>query len=532
MADGRIESTVTGGNEPYTYAWSNGGILQNAEWLAPGTYRLTVTDSHSCTSYSSTIITEPQPLAASLYPTDVQCGYMLGTLTATVSGGTPDYAYSWSDSHIAGTGSTEVYSGDYTLTVTDGHGCTATASAGVHVNGGIDARVTVVSGITCPGDSDAVLEATSQQGAEPFTYSWSSGSASQTLIGAGAGTYMVVITDAWGCTGSGQATVESPTAMDVTLTTTDAHCHNTSDGTITVDVTGGTFPYSYAWSEPTFAGSSVSHASAGSYLLTVTDTRGCEVHLVATVGSPEAIVITSNVANISCHGRRDGIVEVSAEGGTEPYYYSLFNGHNTVSGQSTYTHLGEGGYEITAIDANGCQETRNIYVVEPAELTAEVDGVDPSCKGNNDGQILITAVGGTEPYMYGWSDRYSDQPVISALYAGEYTVSVVDANSCAYSANVTINPSYADCLKIPNVFTPNGDGINDTWEIGNIDMFPKAKIYVFNRWGQMIYTGTTDSEFWDGRIRGGSMAPAGTYMYIIHLHTGHEAYEGTVTIAF
>ncbi|MBR4583249.1 MAG: gliding motility-associated C-terminal domain-containing protein [Bacteroidales bacterium] len=532
MADGRIESTVTGGNEPYTYAWSNGGILQNAEWLAPGTYRLTVTDSHSCTSYSSTIITEPQPLAASLYPTDVQCGYMLGTLTATVSGGTPDYAYSWSDSHIAGTGSTEVYSGDYTLTVTDGHGCTATASAGVHVNGGIDARVTVVSGITCPGDSDAVLEATSQQGAEPFTYSWSSGSASQTLIGAGAGTYMVVITDAWGCTGSGQATVESPTAMDVTLTTTDAHCHNTSDGTITVDVTGGTFPYSYAWSEPTFTGSSVSHASAGSYLLTVTDTRGCEVHLVATVGSPEAIVITSNVASISCHGRRDGIVEVSAEGGTEPYYYSLFNGYSTFTGQSTYTHLGEGGYEITAIDANGCQETRNIYVVEPAELTAEVDGVDPSCKGNNDGQILITAVGGTEPYMYGWSDRYSDQPVISALYAGEYTVSVVDANSCAYSANVTINPSYADCLKIPNVFTPNGDGINDTWEIGNIDMFPKAKIYVFNRWGQMIYTGTTDSEFWDGRIRGGSMAPAGTYMYIIHLHTGHEAYEGTVTIAF
>ncbi|MBO7481670.1 MAG: gliding motility-associated C-terminal domain-containing protein, partial [Bacteroidales bacterium] len=123
-------------------------------------------------------------------------------------------------------------------------------------------------------------------------------------------------------------------------------------------------------------------------------------------------------------------------------------------------------------------------------------------------------------------------PVISALYSGEYMVSVVDANNCSVSMGATIESSYADCLKIPNVFTPNGDGINDTWEIGNIDMFPNAKIYVFNRWGQMIYTGTTDSEFWDGRIRGGSMAPAGTYMYIIHLHTGHEAYEGTVTIAF
>jgi gliding motility-associated-like protein len=134
--------------------------------------------------------------------------------------------------------------------------------------------------------------------------------------------------------------------------------------------------------------------------------------------------------------------------------------------------------------------------------------------------------------MYGWSDRYSDQPVISALYAGEYTVSVVDANSCTYSANVTINPSYADCLKIPNVFTPNGDGINDTWEIGNIDMFPKAHIYVFNRWGQLLYEAEGTEGSWDGKIRGGSMAPAGVYMYIINLNTGNEAYEGTLTIIY
>ncbi|MBO7132666.1 MAG: gliding motility-associated C-terminal domain-containing protein, partial [Bacteroidales bacterium] len=287
----------------------------------------------------------------------------------------------------------------------------------------------------------------------------------------------------------------------------------------------------YSWSDDSFDGSAVTSAHAGSYRLTVTDNLGCESQHVVTVGSPSAIVITAEIENISCHGRVDGIVEVSAEGGTSPYVFSLFNGYSTISGQTTYSRLREGGYEITAIDANGCQETRNIYIIEPAELTMNVEVTDPSCKGNNDGQIDIAAVGGTEPYMYGWSDRYTDQPVISALYAGDYTVSVADANKCTYSVNVTINESYEDCLKIPNVFTPNGDGINDTWEIGNIDMFPKAEIYVFNRWGQLIHE-EGNGEAWDGKMRGGGKAPAGVYMYIINIHTSHEVYEGTVMILY
>ncbi|MBQ1606286.1 MAG: gliding motility-associated C-terminal domain-containing protein, partial [Bacteroidales bacterium] len=82
---------------------------------------------------------------------------------------------------------------------------------------------------------------------------------------------------------------------------------------------------------------------------------------------------------------------------------------------------------------------------------------------------------------------------------------------------------------IPNVFTPNADGINDEWEIGNIDMFPKAHIYVFNRWGQLVYESDNYTENWDGKSRG-KMLPFGVYMYIIDLHNGSEPYEGTITI--
>jgi gliding motility-associated-like protein len=426
---------------------------------------------------------------------------------------------------------TSLQAGEYALTVTDAHGCTATGTSTIRLNGGIDAQVAVASGIICPNDANAVVDATSQQGAEPLTYSWNNGQAAPSLVNVGAGTYAVTITDAWGCMGSGQATVQSPEEITVDIATTDAHCHNTSDGTIAVAVSGGSFPYGYTWDESSFAGNNVTNAHAGTYSLTVTDDRGCESHHVITVGSPDAIVVTANVENISCHGKRDGVVEVTAEGGTEPYMYSLFNGYSTVSGQSTYHKLPEGGYEVTAMDANGCQETISIYVVEPAALTADLDGIDPSCKGNNDGRIEIVAMGGTEPYMYGWSEHYTDQPVIGALYSGEYTVSVVDANKCTYSANVTLNHSYEDCLKIPNVFTPNADGINDEWEIGNIDMFPKAHIYVFNRWGQLIYDADGVDGNWNGDYHGHKV-PAGTYMYIIDLHNGAEPYEGTVTIIY
>ena len=529
-ADGSVSATVTGGTPNYTYAWSNGSVLPQIEWLSPGNYRVTVSDSHACTAESSMIINEPQQLTVRLYPTDVQCGYMLGSIASTVAGGTPGYTYTWSNSQTSESISS-LQAGEYSLTVMDANGCSVDVSSNIMLNGGIDANVVVAAGIICPNDATAVLEATSRQGSEPFVYSWNNGQATPSLVNVGAGTYSVTITDAWGCTGSGSATVQSPVEIVVSIATTDAHCHNTSDGTISVNVTGGTFPYTYTWNESSFEGNNVTNAHSGTYLLTVTDDRGCESHNTVTVGAPDAIIISANIENISCYGRKDGVIEVSAEGGFEPYVFSLYDGYNTITGQSTFMRLHEGGYAIIAEDVNGCRETKNVYVIEPAPLNVYIDPTDPSCRGNNDGQIDITVTGGTEPYLYGWSDRYTDQPLISALYSGDYMVSVVDANKCAFSTNVTLNESYEDCVRVPNVFTPNGDGINDIWEIENIDMFPKAHIYVYNRWGQLIFDGA-GVEGWDGKLKSGKMAPAGTYMYIIYLYTGQEPYRGVVTIGY
>ncbi|MCF0206105.1 MAG: gliding motility-associated C-terminal domain-containing protein, partial [Bacteroidales bacterium] len=136
------------------------------------------------------------------------------------------------------------------------------------------------------------------------------------------------------------------------------------------------------------------------------------------------------------------------------------------------------------------------------------------------------------PYLFGWDSFYGDEPLLTGLRQGLYTVHVVDANNCNYEVtSIVLTDIAGDCIKIPNVFTPNADGVNDTWEIEHIDMFPDAKIYVFNRWGQLLHGANGSDEPWDGTINGHKV-PAGTYMYIVDLHQKTEAYKGTVTILY
>lgn len=249
------------------------------------------------------------------------------------------------------------------------------------------------------------------------------------------------------------------------------------------------------------------------------------------VTQPDRLVLESNVKTISCHGKTDGSIALNAIGGTEPYSFSIIMNDNFHSG-NYLSGLPAGTYSLEVSDANGCLANNTIQLVEPEEFTSSYNVGMPSCNGNNDGFIEISAMGGTKPYMYGWDSYYSDVPMITGLRQGQYTISVVDANKCTYQvASIMLTDMAGDCIKIPNVFTPNGDGVNDTWIIENIEMFPDATVYVFNRWGQMLYKGTGNDEPWDGSYRG-HYVPAGTYLYIVDLYQKTEAYKGTVTIIY
>ncbi|HRW22210.1 MAG TPA: gliding motility-associated C-terminal domain-containing protein, partial [Bacteroidales bacterium] len=131
---------------------------------------------------------------------------------------------------------------------------------------------------------------------------------------------------------------------------------------------------------------------------------------------------------------------------------------------------------------------------------------------------------------YVWSEGTSGIEFIDGLVEGEYLVTVIDANGCEYELDIIqLTDIQEECLKIPNAFTPNADGINDTWILENIHLYPTAYIKVFNRWGQNMYEAKGIDEPWDGNYNGNPV-PVGVYLYVIDLFNGDEPYTGTVTI--
>ena len=519
--------TVSGGTPMYHYAWSSGQNVQTANGLSAGSYTVTVGDSGGCTAVLPINITQPMELNASIVAHDVQCGISQSSLNATVLGGTQPYTYIWSN----GVNTAEnlgVAAGSYRLTVVDSNGCSATSTAQISRYGTLSVTASVSHSISCHGFSDGAVAAQCPNAAEPIIYSWNTGNASSEIYNLFDGTYMVTVTDFWGCTGQAGVSLVSPPEMDLQAVAVSPKCHNTADGMITVTAFGGMAPYSYLWNTSA-SGSEIENLNAGTYSLTVSDVAGCSLVRTISLAAPESITMEVSVQDIDCYGNKNGRIEVSAQGGAEPYSYSI-NGHGVSSG--VLGNLKAGIYTVGVTDNNGCEVKQNVYILQPERLELSSIVTAPTCKDLNNASVEITVVGGTTPYSYNLGTNSSDSSVFASLRPSVYSVFVTDANGCNSRVyDIVVPESKIDCLRIPNVFTPNGDGVNDEWIIENIELFPEAHIYIYNRWGQLLYHGRGDSERWDGCYRG-RFVPSGVYLYIVSLESVEEKYEGSVTVLY
>jgi hypothetical protein len=203
---GTVTSTPSGGTPSYTYSWSNAATTQNQNTLIAGTYTLLLTDSHGCTATTTATITQAPQLLVTIAQVDVSChGGNNGSLTATVTGGTPTYLYSWSNGASTASNPT-LTAGSYTLTVTDFNGCLSTSTYTV------TEPPVLTCGTTSTPDTvanDGTTTLTVNGGTAPYTYSWSNASSSQNLSGLTGGTYTVVVTDANGCATTSTVVVTS-----------------------------------------------------------------------------------------------------------------------------------------------------------------------------------------------------------------------------------------------------------------------------------------------------------------------------------
>ncbi|WP_294312144.1 T9SS type A sorting domain-containing protein, partial [uncultured Chryseobacterium sp.] len=437
-SNGAINLTPSGGTAPYTFNWGGGITTEDRTGLAAGTYTVTITDANGCTGTVNVTVTQPaSAVSGTTVVTNVACnGASNGAINLTPAGGTAPYTFNWGGG-ITTEDRTGLAAGTYTVIITDANGCTATVNATVTQPASAVSGTTVVTNVACNGASNGAINLTPSGGTAPYTFNWGGGITTEDRTGLAAGTYTVVITDANGCTATVNATVTQPTTLSAAVTQTNVLCNGGSTGTATVTVTGGTAPYTYAWSPSGGTAATATGLSAGTYTVTVTDANGCTLTRTVTIIQSSAVSGTTVVTNVACNGASNGAINLTPAGGTAPYTFNWGGGVTT----EDRTGLAAGTYTVVITDANGCTATVNATVTQPTALTATTSQTNIACNGGSTGTATITVTGGTSPYTYSWSPSGGTGATASGLVAGTYTVNVTDANGCTLSRTVTITQS-------------------------------------------------------------------------------------------
>jgi hypothetical protein len=441
-ATGAIDIFVSGGTPSYTYLWApSGQTTQDRTGLVAGTYTVTVTDALGCTKTASYTITQPSaPVDVTGVITHVGCsGGNTGAIDVSVTGGTPAYSYLWSNGATT-QDLTGLTPGTYTVTVTDSKGCVKTASFTVTGSSAIVITLVTQTNVNCFGDATGALDISVSGGTPGYTYLWSpSGQTTQDRTGLVAGTYTVTVTDAAGCTMSASYTITQPSGpLTVTGVVTHVNCNGGATGAIDVAVSGGTPAYTYLWNTGATT-QDLTGLTAGTYTITVTDSKGCTNTQSFTVNQPMAIVITLVLqTNVNCYGDATGAIDISVSGGTPGYTYLW-----SPSGQTTQDRTGlvAGTYTVTVTDAAGCTKTASYTITQPsAPLTVTGVVTHVNCNGGNTGTIDVSVSGGTPAYSYFWNTGATTQD-LTGLVAGTYTVTVTDSKGCTNIQSFTVNQS-------------------------------------------------------------------------------------------
>ncbi len=421
--------------------------------------------------YSSTCqltanITPPALAVLQGYSFNSDCGNSDGTAIVNIStGGIPDYSYQWSSgqftintSNMSDTVS-NIPPGAYVVTVTNGNGCTSSASINVNDTNAFIATYINTTQPLCFGSCDGSITVLHNNTNSPFNYNWSNGQShlgdtllTDTVGNLCAGTYFVTVSDSHGCLVVATGSITDAPLIVLSAVPTSTHC-NQSDGALDLTVTNGDPPFNYTWMPDSASTQDLINIPTGFYGVTVTDIKGCTAtgnYNVPNVSGPIATI--SSFTDVSCFGLCDGIATGSVSGGTAPYTYLWSNGQFL----QTATNLCSDIYSFTVTDAALCVSASTVSIAEPVILTVSVSSqTNVSCSELCDGTATIAVSGGTPGYAFLWCDGQINSN-ISGLCTGNCTVTVTDTNGCASVTNVTTLYDTMPPLQSGFNYTSNG----------------------------------------------------------------------------
>jgi gliding motility-associated-like protein len=561
-SDGYINIDISGGSGNYTYLWTGpGGFTDTKEdisELRAGLYSVAVRDLNGCmlAPVPTFTLNEPDALtitsAESLSPDgayNIACHGGAGSIQITVAGGIPGtFEYFWSTS--GGSGITEgaedqnnLTAGIYDLRVRDVNGCEDTMRISLSEPDEIvlqldEKNITCASGVFNDGSIDLIVTG----GVGPFTYLWSNGATTEDIADLTEGTYSVTVTDVNGCQSTASGGVLNPPPLTYNRILSgyngfNISCFGLSDGSITVNTTSGTPPFIFSWTGPdgfVATTQSISGLRAGTYTLNISDSLACNVSETIELTEPGELGMAFSLSssdgggyNINCAGARTGYIGIEPLNQVMNVEYLWSDG---LFGK-TRTDLPAGEYSVIITDANNCYASATVELTEPDSIKIEFVVTQPFCPDMPNGAIVANVTGGvtTADYTYRWSDNSSGSG-ITDIPSGYYSLTIKDLNGCTVRDSLYVKAENESCLEIPNAISPNGDLINDEWNINNIDLYPEAEVKIFNRWGLNVWRSEKGyPQPWDGR-RGGKALPIDSYHYIIDLHNGTKPVIGTITI--
>ncbi len=454
-----LNGNPSGGTGSYIHEWSGGGAMYlssdatgNPVFESPvqGVFPLTYTvkDDNGCEATDMIdVVVYPELSASAAVTADVKCyGGNDGEITiSSPMGGTGNFEYRISGS-VWQTGTVfqglpaglyDVYMRDASVDL-----CVKTIGFGLEVtqpSKALEGAVTDIENVSCYMGDDGSVTVEGSGGTAPYSYSLDGGPATGSGVfgGLAAGDYVVRVIDDNDCTFDVPVTISQPSeALAGAVTDIEnVSCYMGDDGSVTVEGSGGTAPYSYSLDGGPATGSGVfGGLAAGDYVVRIIDDNDCTFDVPVTVSQPSEALggAVTDIENVSCYMGDDGSVTVEGSGGTAPYSYCLDGG--PASGSGVFGGLAAGDYLVTVIDNNDCTFDVPVTVSQPGEFTITAEWTGITCYNAADGEIVVSAAGGTAPWEYSvFIDEepvYQDSPVFSGLDQELYTVVARDANMC------------------------------------------------------------------------------------------------------
>lgn len=435
--DGKALVQPQGGTPPFIYQWDNGETAVSATRLGAGSHNVKITDANGCSA--SFVFNLPEnilPLAVSIAETgNIQCVGDKTALKLTVSGGKAPFKYTWNNPALAGNAPTGVGPGNFTVTVTDAAGGTATG------NFTVKEPVPVVASAqaqkpAATGKADGKAIASGKGGSGEFSFKWDNGETTAEAVKLAPGAHTVSVSDENGCQATASVTItENILPLSVAVEETGKITCNGNKTALKANVSGGKGPFRFTWNNPGLGGETPADVPAGNFTVTVTDATGATTTGSFTVKEPAPVTASAQAQRAASTGNADGKATASGKGGTGNFSYKWDTGEASAEA----VRLGPGAHTVTVTDANGCTATASVSITEnilPLQIAISEAG-KIKCAGDKT-TLKATVSGGKGPFRFAWSNPALTGDSPSGVTADDYSVTVTDATGSSATDKFTL----------------------------------------------------------------------------------------------